>query len=131
MAIKISWEVPGKVLRADLSETITVEDLRTGEAEITKVLNEATSDRVHILYTLRAAYAITFSANQIRTTLTYFRHPKLGWLIVVGATGAMKVLTQVFASLVNKITPILVHHVNTVDEAIAFLRERDDTMADV
>jgi hypothetical protein len=126
--IKISWRVPDKVLLADLSETITVDDLRTGEIEITRCLLDSHSERVHVVYDIAKATTIAFSANQLRTTLTYFRHPKLGWLVVVGATGAMKVLTQVFASLVDKMTPILLHYSPTMNEALAFLRERDDTM---
>jgi hypothetical protein len=126
--IKISWRVPDKVLLADLSETITADDLSTGEIEITRCLLDAHSERVHVVYDIAKASTIAFSANQLRTTLTYFRHPKLGWLVVVGATGAMKVLTQVFASLVDKMTPILLHYSPTMNEALAFLRERDDTM---
>ena len=126
--IKISWRVPDKVLLADLSETITVDDLRTGEVEITRRLLESQSERVHVVYDISKATTIAFSANQIRTTLTYFRHPKLGWLVVVGATGAMKVLTQVFASLIDKVTPILLHYSPTMREALVFLRERDDTI---
>jgi hypothetical protein len=128
MASEYSWLVTGRVIKAQLREVVGLDDLRTGNQLISRMLDESPSPPVHVIFDCTDVQSISLSALQVVGSLRYLKHPSLGWLVAVGFNGALRGIAQFIASIVTRATGAHIHFCDTQQEAFIFLEEVDKTL---
>lgn len=125
MGYEIAWLAgyEGRIIHERLTGEITAEDVRALVADVNQMM-DAQSQRVHLLIDTIGITQHVSSLTALRNTSPGPNHPNLGWVAMVGPSMLMSTLVKIVAQLVK----FEFRAFPTLDEALAFLRERDATL---
>jgi hypothetical protein len=119
MPFDVSWSNSKQVILLKVEGVLTLEDLQSLFVEAAAMMNE-TSDLVHFLVDTRTLQKIDNIPATLKIVQGEPRHPRMGWMIVVGKMNPMIKFGMDFVGLLTKSR---YHCVNTMPEALAFLKE--------
>ena len=131
MASEYSWLVTGRVIKAQLHGVVGLDDLRTGNQLISRLLDESSSPPVHVIFDCTDVQSISLSALQVVGSLRYLKHPSLGWLVAAGLNGELRGAAQFIASITTVTTSAHIHFCDTQQDAFTFLEGADTTLSDL
>ena len=125
MAYRISWFVPGSVVYVALRGKTTAEELRAETSQLIALLDEGEAPLVHLL--LDATLLEQFPANvEVLNSAMVdgFRHPILGWTILITESRMVKYLGAMVTGLSNA----RYRAFESLEDGLAFLNEIDSTL---
>lgn len=124
MPYKISWLVEKRVLYTEFEGVITSEELGNFITDMTSMMEEGTPLVHHISNSLQLE-RVTFSLAGARSMAGAFKLTKmLGWQIDINQNQ----LNRMFADILSQFARVRSRTVLTYDDAIAFLKENDETL---
>lgn len=123
MKTNIEWLIPERVALLTVVGDVDVQDLHEMDAAIVRILDEGTQP-VHIICDTSGMGNVPNSVNDLRNSQTYFTHPKLGWLLVIG----LNPVTSFMARVVGNVTKMNVKTANSVEEAQQILGRIDSNL---
>lgn len=119
MPSKDYWLEPDLIYCLHHSGRLVHEDIVESLESMLQRLNES-AHRIHMLVDIREVTG--FSVGQIQTLPQLrhlIRHPKMGWIAVVGRTGGL----SFWLKLMTKLVGLRYANFETSQDAIEFLRE--------
>jgi len=123
MAIEVSWLLEDRVILAEISGVVSQEDLPSYDAAVQQHLNASTGPTVHLV--VDQTRSESKFDTRLMAGLRFPRHPKLGWMIPLGATApGAKAVGKLAAQSLH----VSVHNAGTRDEALDFLQRADATL---
>lgn len=123
MPISISWYIPDHIVMMAVVGDITMLELTEAYDEALAMV-EAGGDIVHTFIDFQNAGDMPRDINQIRSLLNR-KSAKSGWSIVVGDNKIVRFIATVITNLLH----IHFAYVNTMEEAVEFLRKRYPNLA--
>ena len=123
MAYEIAWRVEGRLIYLRVWDIMPLIEAHEAVEKILEALSQGTSP-IHMIVDMRE---LRFSPSGIQANLqlnSYLRHPALGWVVTVGGTP----LTQFIINIVRKFFPIKMHHSDSLDASLDFLRSNDPSL---
>lgn len=123
MPYNVEWFQEGKVIIVRIGVNFPIEEVAQLSVKLIPMLEQGTAP-VHIL--IDATQVKTFPTNliQARNDAAYFNHPSLGWNAYYGTPTIIHSLLKVFSSVIQA----QIVSFRTYEQALAFLREKDDTV---
>lgn len=125
MAYKVSWHLEGRIVHFLLTGNLTIEELAAGSNEIEQLFDEGTAP-IHMISEVRDLGRYPMQIFQLKEAIRFVNRPELGWTAVVGLKGPSAVIANVF----SKIARTRQKPFDTLEEAIAFLKEQDSSLED-
>lgn len=131
MACKVSWFHPPYILKVVYAGELTIDEFNQGALDYSTLVVEG-QDPVHTIIDVRATKDSKFSMTEVgKAPYTPEAREKmqLGWRIYVGPTSNPfhQFVTAVFAQNLN----LKVRWIEDADEALEFLRQQDDRLAEI
>jgi hypothetical protein len=127
MAFSVEWLVEGRVILASVSGDADAEMGDRVTNALVEFLDHGKSPQVHLVFDASALekYLVSF-VDTAKLTNRYIRHPLLGWFILISTN---KIINFLGAAVMSTMK-VRFRVVGSREEAIAFLREMDSTVAD-
>lgn len=130
MTIHVRWLVENRIILAHFSEDINGEQLRTYldvSFEMRDTANEIQGEFGDFVHTITDGTEITKQAvdlGTIQQIMQSLRSQKVGWSLYVSPKG----MDRFLSSLAHQFAGIRFQSFATMDEAIQFLRENDESL---
>ena len=128
MTLQCVWLLEDQLIYIRLSGTVDTQDLRSGNAIISRYLAESKSRSIHLLFDCREVKQINLGVVQIHLELQYLQHPSLGWIVIFGMNRSVEQMIGFLTSVILRLTKLRVREVGTLDEALDFLRSADPSL---
>jgi hypothetical protein len=125
MPYSVSWVQPERIVLVQIEELLTTADIRTFSPEAFR-LSASGKAPVHFIVDIQRLRKIESVADGLKAIQRTKPHPNTGWMVVVGTLSAPLML---FTDLVSKFTRVHYIRVDTMPQALTFLRENDESLA--
>ncbi len=116
MPVDFRWHERDKTFLFVYSGQVTADELTTPIETVIRYL-DAAADYVHVIVDWRQATDNPYFADFIFTGLKLLRHPRIGWLVIVGESRTVKLWVDLFGAVENFRYKIF----RTFEEATEFL----------
>lgn len=127
MASQVKWLVEKRIIYMSTSGTVTMEDIRSCNRIIMDMI-EIGIPFVHVISNSTNMEKNTVGLGDLVTLIkTVPSSPKIGWSLYVSKNK----LDRFFASVTNQISKTRNREFDTLDKALAFLAENDDSLPDI
>jgi hypothetical protein len=120
----IQWLIPGRVIHIQLPDTFTLDDLHHLNVAWRQYLDQGTP-LVHTLIDATRVKQSPLNVMKLREVMVSLDHPHFGWLIPITANKTLKFIGAIVPQMVGKTRNRMVA---TLEEAITFLRDQDQTI---
>jgi hypothetical protein len=124
MPYTLSWYLPGRIILCEGDGTIESDEVYTFTQDASAMVASG-RPLVHIIFDFRQVQKIASVPQALKTLQKNPPHPDMGWVIFVGKLNP--VLTTFF-DMVGMLLRLRYRHFDTLEEGLAFLRERDTTL---
>jgi hypothetical protein len=124
MPYKLSWYLPGRIILCEGDGTIESDEVFTFTQRASEMVISG-KPLVHVIFDFRQVQKLASVPQALKTLQQNPPHPDMGWVIFVGKLNPM--LTT-FADFVGMMLRLRYRRLDTIDEAVSFLRERDATL---
>jgi|GEM_PF-1693821 len=130
MPFEHKWLIEDQVVYSRLWGDQTLKELEDSNTQILSFLEQSDRSVVHVIVNDKELKALPMSLIQTQKILTYTKHPKLGWAILVGdkEAGIKDSVKDFMITMVAKISRARYLRVKTFDEAVAHLNAVDTTI---
>lgn len=116
MTYSISWLTPGRVVDVVLPEVSDDAALAKFDLDVNAMLDTIT-ESAHVLIDVRSIK--TYPSAQASMKMTYYKHPHLGRVLVIGLTS--NPILRFLASLVARGAGLQIRDFSTREEALSYL----------
>ena len=123
MTSQVGWLLEKRVILTYNEGVVADEDMFANEQPILDYLNECTVPLVHMIVDHRKG--IGTPSSKALAQLRWPKHPRMGWMILVGMANPLQKFVVTGASNFFKTR---MRMMNTMDEALDFLNEVDSTL---
>ena len=127
MPLNISWLHKGRVILAKADQNLEPNDLIIGDKQFIEMIHKKAPDAsmVHILVDLRGTVTPALGVQDTTRIFTHLREPDLGWTLLITDNRIVQFETSVATQLAKaRFRPF-----NDFDEAYAFLKQQDQSLA--
>jgi hypothetical protein len=126
MSIQLSWYLENRVMLLVNHDQNTDQDMLAIDQPMINYLNQSNAPLVHVIMdNIGSTYTPSI---KVLKTLQYPKHPRLGWLILIGLINPFQ---RFIAAVVTTFFKTRLRMVNTMDEALDFLNEVDSTLPEL
>ena len=122
MPYKLGWYQANRVVFANVCE-VTLQEVRCLNEAIAWHLDSG-SKPTHLIIDLSEMRRHPTNVIHLKQTLTFMKHPHLGYMVVVGATALASTLTTILMRLFG----VKYRMFQNMNEALTFLRQYDRSM---
>jgi hypothetical protein len=127
MASQIRWLVDKRIIYMSTSGTVTMDDVRSCNLAIMEML-EVGTPFIHVISDSTDMQKNEIGLGDLVTMIkTVPSSPKMGWSIYVSKNK----LDRFFASVTMQLSKTRNREFDSVEKALAFLMENDDTLSDI
>lgn len=126
MPNKDNWYIKGHVVSAKIWGEQTLKELIESNTAMINYLEDTSRPKVHAIINDEHLVSIPLGMFEMRKSLTYLDHPKLGWVVMLG--DKKNLVNNLLSSILAKITRTRYIRVRTFDEALQHLRNVDPTI---
>lgn len=124
---EIYWLIENHIIYTKRPPVLTLECLREDSENIIKLLDVGEAP-IHIINDTLAVNMTPKKALMIRKALPYLDHPHLGWFVTVTSSQFISFLASIVPQMRKGSNRSNVEVVNSLDEAIQFLREHESNL---
>ena len=127
---QFDWYIEKQVVYGEIWGTQTFEELKQSNADIIEYFDSVENRLVHLLICDQNLEQIPHNLLQMQKTLTYGKHPNLGWVIMIGNRDkSLKDSAPEFLmTLLAKLGQVRFKRVPSLEDALAHLQEVDQTL---
>lgn len=126
MPVGLAWLVEGHLILAKGWYALKSEELADFDARVLAMLEKTPRPLVHGIHDYSEAQAMPPMKDLVQ--LKSGRHPRIGWVIVVGLDDRMM---KFFVSIALQIFRVRVRFMDSVQEGLDFLQDVDSTLPDL
>ena len=127
MGYEISWYVPGRVILAVFSGTITSEEAEAASAMTAQFIKEGEPPKVHLIADTTRMDRFPTNLNLLnRRASKHLWQPKLGWTIVISTNST----TRLISGIITQVARVRFRMFPTFNEGLQFLADQDETVRD-
>ncbi len=128
MIADIRWLIPEHVIHGRPTGRYTVDDLKQGSQEITRLLNASDKPLVHLLIDESKLENMPISLSVLTEAFSFMGHKRLGWMVIYGTDERVK---KFISTMVANVTRVRHRRFATYLEALEFLAMMDSTLPSV
>lgn len=125
MPFNIHWYVPEQIIICRYWGIISEADFHLSLDQMDQLVDQSPRDFVHAISDMREVTEHINAGSAMKYMRDRGVHPRSGWAITVGNQNP---LLRFMYNVIKNFTKLQLGGYNTMEEAIAFLRERDDTI---
>jgi len=126
MPIDISWQQPNRVIYERFYDSITIEEMTAIQQRFLQFVEEG-EPPIHAIIDLGSVHDFPKSIGEIRRGLVFTGTTRLGRVVIVtGRNPVVRFISSIISQLILKNAQFTL--LDSVDEALRFLRERDETI---
>jgi hypothetical protein len=126
MPYKVAWYVPNQVVYARMWGDVNLEEFRAFVQEMTRITLESTASQCHAIADTRAMTSKPGLPQMIAASKSSPTTNRAGWSLTIGEINPVAGLAS---HLITQMTHIRHRRFTTPEEALAFLKEMDVTIA--
>ena len=127
MAYKVEWFVEKRIISGQFSDVISLSEARESSEQIALLVSSGTAP-VHLIADLRDMLHSPTGVHSTREfTASYFNHPNMGWVVVIGGN----VIAQFMITVLNRITSMKIQKANTYEDALTVLKGLDSSLSEL
>lgn len=129
MAHETTWLHANRIMLVRLFSTATANDVREVSAQVQTMIHEGAAP-VHVIVNLLDMDHMKMGLNDVRQIMLNTdksTNALMGWTLIVRHNS----MTQFFASMAVQMFKVNFAFVDSMDDALVFLRERDLSLQDV
>jgi len=128
MAITVDWLNEGNIISLTFTDEITIDELAIATNQAVALIDSVATPLVHSIIDGTQVTKYPHNILQLReASKLSFNHPRYGWLMIYGAPDG---LSSFFVNMVTSFFRVRVRMVDTLDEAIDFLKSVDINVAE-
>jgi len=127
MDYKMNWLKEGRVIHLRIDGEVTIEDLTVFNTEIRKMLDQGTG-KVHVISDMEEVGKVPTNMLKIREVITYFKHPNLGWHILINHKN--NPLSSFLVTVATQAAGLQVRQVSSFEDAVSTISRIDQTLTD-
>lgn len=129
MPAEVMWKIPGRVIYARFSGHVVPKDLLKARDFIHHYIQtDGTGKPVHVISDNTRVEKYAIGIDDIRKSIL-LPAASLGWVVVVSPNKApVRTLANFFTVLAQQISGGKFRYVASYEQAVAFLREQDDSL---
>jgi hypothetical protein len=120
MAVKLTWYIPERILLAIYNGDVSREDIAYQYQEGIKMCHSVETPLVHMIVDTADVKSFPKSISDYKGTFGE-KARNAGWVVLVGDNKIARLLTTIVTNLMK----LRFAYVNTVEEAIFYISERD------
>lgn len=128
MGIDIQWFVYGRIIRANISGDITIEDLENGSNTTIALIEESDAPLVHIVTDETDMGSLPTSLKLYSDAVEFMGHDRMGWLLMYPSTNSM---SKFLSSTVAGIAKARYRRFESLEESLRFLVSIDTTLPSI
>ncbi len=127
MGYEISWYIPGRVVQAIFTGTITSEEAEAASAMTAQYIQEGEAPLVHLIADTTRLERFPTNLNLLnRSASKHLWQPKLGWTIVISTNST----TRVISGIITQVARVRFRMFPTLSDGLRFLADQDATLRD-
>jgi proteasome lid subunit RPN8/RPN11 len=126
MSAGVTWLIEHKLLLVNTWGKVNVDELSAMDSRISDMLDNSQEPLVHGIHDHTRAESIPSAKDLMQVKAG--KHPRVGWLIIVGLDNK---LMKFFVSATGQVLNIRLRFMDTVEEALTFLQDIDSTLPDL
>ncbi len=123
MSSQVSWFLEKRVILTYNEGVVTDEDMFANDQPIIDYLNQCTVPLVHMIVDHRKG--LGSPSSKALAQLSWPKHPKVGWMILVGMANPFQ---KFVVTVTSNFFKTRMRMINTMDEALDFLNQVDSTL---
>jgi hypothetical protein len=125
MGYEISWYIPGRVVQAIFTGTISSEEAAAASAMTAQFIQDGDPPQVHLVADTTRLERFPTNLNLLnRSASKHLWQPKLGWTIVISTNST----TRLISGIITQVARVRFRMFPTFDEGIRFLADQDATL---
>jgi hypothetical protein len=124
MPVQINWYIPERVLLATYSGDVSREDILKQYQDGIKLCDSVSSPCVHMIVDLADMTSFPKTISDYKGTFGE-KARNAGWVVLVGDNKIVRLLSSVVTNLMK----LNFAYVRTLDEAIQFISQRDNSFS--
>jgi hypothetical protein len=129
MSFTVDWYIVGRVIKVQIAGDVTLSDIEAISQQLIVLLDAGTAPLVHVMGDLAAMQNYPPNLKEMqRVSQPHVSHPRTGWILMYGMTSP---LVNFIASTILQLARIRTRMVSSEAEAIAFLREHDESLREL
>jgi hypothetical protein len=127
MGYEISWYIPGRVVQAVFTETVTSEEAQEASALTAQYIQEGEAALVHLVADTTHLERFPTNLNLLnRSASKHLWQPKLGWTIVISTNST----TRVISGIMTQVARVRFRMFPTLSDGLRFLADQDTALRD-
>jgi hypothetical protein len=127
MGYEISWYIPGRVVQAVFTGTISSEEAAAASAMTAQYIQDGDLPLVHLIADTTRLERFPTNLNLLnRSASKHLWQPKLGWTIVISTNST----TRMISGIITQVARVRFRMFPTLSEGVQFLTDQDATLRD-
>ncbi|MBN8635535.1 MAG: hypothetical protein J0M07_09460 [Anaerolineae bacterium] len=126
MPVGLAWLVEGKLILAKGWHALRADELPDFDERVLATIDQVSGSLLHGIHDYSEVE--TMPRIQDLSKLKSGRHPKIGWVVVIGLDDR---LLKFFVSTTLQIFGVRIRFMDNMEAALAFLQEVDSTLPDL
>ncbi len=127
MGYEISWYIPGRVVQAIFTGTISSEEAAAASNLTAQLIQEGDPPKVHLIADTTHLERFPTNLNLLnRSASKHLWQPKLGWTIVISTNST----TRMVSGIITQVARVRFRMFPTISEGVRFLADQDSTLRD-
>jgi hypothetical protein len=127
MPFDVSWYLEKRVLYVRVSGIIRDDEIKPFDDVMLRYIEQGEGQLVHAISDFRAAEKMPAIRTMVRK-LSFPSHPQFGWTAFFGFRSPILIMTL---SVVPQVFKARFRHLSSLDQALNFLPQVDDTLPDL
>jgi len=123
MSSQLNWLLENRVILTFNQGIVTDQDMFDNDEPVTAYMNQCSAPLVHMIVDHRKG--IGTPSSKAMAQLNWPKHPKMGWIILVGMANPFQ---KFVVAVTSNFFKTRMRMLNTMDEALDFLNQVDSTL---
>lgn len=128
MGFDIEWFVHGRIIKANISGDIAIEDLKNGSDIALKMFEESDAPLVHVITNETDVGSLPVSLQLFSEAVEFMRHPRMGWMLMYPTANQ---LSKFLSGMVAGIAKVRYRRFESIEESLQFLVSVDTTLPSI
>ncbi|MBZ0289677.1 MAG: hypothetical protein K8I30_18790 [Anaerolineae bacterium] len=125
MGYEISWYIPGRVVQATFTGTITPEEAEAASDQVAQFIQDGEGPLVHLIADTNGMERFPTNLNLLnRSASKHLWQPKLGWTIVISTNST----TRWISGIITQVARVRFRMFPTFNDGVLFLADQDPTV---
>jgi hypothetical protein len=124
MRVESAWLIKEHVVLTHLGD-FDIPELAEMAQEMATYQATTSATHLHQIVDVRDLRHFPANVNVLRQHLSYWQHPKMGYIIALGINNP---IVSFLAQILPKMIGVKFHKVDTLDEAIQYLQKMDSNL---